>query len=106
MRRGRVMFDGRLAGWIETTERGMTFRYAPEWLRDESVPPIGHLLPKQSESFAWSGPSPFFMGLLPEGWLHALAIDKLKIQTDDWFGQILHLCRDCIGAVHVEAEDD
>ena len=56
-----------------------------------------------------SGPSPnpaaVFWALRAEGWLHRLALDKLKIAADDWFGQILHLCRDCVGAVHVEAED-
>jgi serine/threonine-protein kinase HipA len=61
-------------------------------------------LPLRAEAYEWRGPSPFFMGLLPEGWLPALAIDKLKLAADDWFGKIQHLCRDCIGAVHVEAE--
>jgi serine/threonine-protein kinase HipA len=104
-RRGRVFFDGELAGWIEETERGMAFRYTESWATSAERPAIARTLPKQVEAFEWSGPAPFFTGLLPEGWLHRIAIDELKIAADDWLGQLLHLCRDSIGAVHVEPED-
>lgn len=101
-----MFFDGEEAGWIQETERGMTFQYHEAWIDDDERPAIGCNLPKRTEPYSWRGPAPFFMGLLPEGWLHALALDKLKIQADDWFEQILRLCRDCIGAVHVEADDE
>ena len=103
-RRGRVMYDGREAGWIEELDRGMRFQYSSAWLDDASAPTISRTLPKRPEPFVWDGPAPFFMGLLPEGWLHRIALDSLRIAPDDWFAQLLHLCRDCIGAVHLEAE--
>lgn len=105
-RSAKVFFDGRLAGRIRERDRGMTFQYDESWLRDPQAPAISRTLPKRAEPFEWSGPAPFFMGLLPEGWLHKLAIDALKIAPDDWFGQLLRLCGDCIGAVHIEGDSD
>jgi len=96
----------RLAGEIRETPTGMEFQYSSDWLGSEANLSIGLTLPKRGQPYVWQGPSPFFMGLLPEGWLHALALGKLKIQADDWFGQISNLCTDCIGAVHVEAATD
>lgn len=106
MRSGQVYFDGVLAGHLrETNEgRGMSFQYVEAWCLDPAREPISLTLPKQTEPFEWSGPSPFFMGLLPEGWLFQLALDSLKVQADDWFGQILAFCTDCIGAVHIEPD--
>jgi len=101
---GRVYFDRRLAGRIEEIpEGGMLFRYEREWLDDPAAPAISLTLQKREEPFLEA--LPFFMGLLPEGWLHALAIRKLRLQADDALGQILALCHDCIGAVHVEPDD-
>ncbi len=105
-RRGRVLFDGHLAGWIEETETGMVFRYAPEWLQDPAAQPISLTLPLRAEPFPSSGPHPFFLGLLPEGWLFELALSKLKLSRDDAFGLLLNLCRDCAGAVWIEPEQE
>ena len=106
MRRGRVYFDDDLAGFLEETNGGlgMSFRYLEAWCLDGSREAISLSLPKRVEPYEWSGPSPYFMGLLPEGWLLQLALDSLKVQADDWFGQILEFCTDCIGAVHVEPD--
>ena len=46
------------------------------------------------------------MGPLPEGWLQDLTLDRLKVQADDWFGQMLAFCGDCMGAVHIEDDSD
>lgn len=101
-----MFHDRRLAGSIEETESGMRFRYAKAWLSDPDAPAVSRTLPKREESYEWRGPSPFFMGLLPEGWLHDLAIAKLRLQVDDWFGQILALCGDCTGAIHIESLEE
>jgi len=104
MRSAQVFFKDQLAGQIRETEGGMEFEYAQAWLTSENKPAIALTLPKRPEPYVWKGPSPFFMGLLPEGWLHTIALDTLKISTDDWFGQIISLCHDCIGAVHIGEE--
>jgi len=101
-RRGRVMVDGALAGWIEESEEGMTFQYDQAWLDNPRSAPVSLTLPLRRELYESRGPIPFFVGLLPEGWLFDIAIAKLKIARDDTFGLLLALCRDCPGAVSIE----
>jgi len=103
-RRGRVLFDGERAGTIEETVGGMAFRYDPAWLAREDAQPVSLTLPLTEETVETTGPHPFFSGLLPEGWLFNLALGKLKLARDDWFGQLLILCRDSVGAVSIEPE--
>jgi len=105
-RRGRVLFDSKRAGTIEETGRGMIFRYDPAWLAQEDAQPVSLTLPLGDKQVETPGPHPFFTGLLPEGWLFNLALGKLKLARDDWFGQLLVLCRDTVGAVSIEAEED
>ena len=100
-----VLFDGERAGTIEESERGMLFRYDAAWLEREDAQPVSLTLPLSDQPYETpSGPHPFFSGLLPEGWLFNLALGKLKVARDDWFGQLLTLCRDCVGAVSIEPE--
>ena len=105
-RHGRVLFDGRVAGRIEEVEGGMLFRYDQEWLRHPDAQPISLTLPLRAEPFVSRGPHPFFLGLLPEGWLFELALARLKLSRDDAFGLFLHLCRDCVGAVSILPMED
>ncbi len=45
---------------------------------------------------------PFFEGLIPEGWLLAIASKSWKINQNDRMGLLLACCNNCIGAVSVE----
>lgn len=100
-RRGRVYFDEELAGWLEETPGGVRFRYDQRWLERPDATPISLSLPLRSEAWEWSAMHPFFVGLLPEGWLLRLGLAKLKLSEDDVFGLVLALCRDCVGAVRI-----
>ena len=104
MRRGLVFFDGERAGRLEETETGMSFRYDPTWLAAPGARPVSLTMPLRAEPYASRGPMPFFMGLLPEGWLLDIALAKLKVARDDAFGMLLALCHDCIGAVSIEPD--
>jgi serine/threonine-protein kinase HipA len=101
-RRGAVFFDRDLAGWIEETADGMTFRYEPAWLARADAQPVSLTLPLAVEPYTCRGLHPFFAGLLPEGWLFEISISTLKLSPDDGFGLLLALCRDCTGAVRIE----
>jgi serine/threonine-protein kinase HipA len=48
---------------------------------------------------------PFFDGLIPEGWLLVIAQKTWKVDARDRMGLLLTVCRDPIGAVHVEPAD-
>ncbi len=105
-RRGRVFFDREPAGWLEEEERGgaVTFRYDPGWLARADAHPVSLTLPLRREPYRWRSVHPFFLNLLPEGWLLELALSRLKLSRDDPFGLVLALCRDCQGAVRVLPE--
>ena len=100
--RARVLFDGHFAGWLAETPDGMEFRYDPGYRSAPDAQPISLTLPLDQERHVTSGPMPFFMGLLPEGWLFKIALSKLKVSSDDPLGLLLALCRECTGAVSIE----
>jgi len=104
-RGGTVYWQNKCAGRIRETGSGMEFQYDSAWLREPEAEPVSLTLPLRAEPYATDGPHPFFAGLLPEGWLHNIALSKLKLARDDWFGQLLALCRDCIGAVSIQPDE-
>ena len=103
MRRAEVWFDRELAGWLDERADGTRFRYAASWLAAPHAQPISLTLPLREPPYDFPSVPPFFLGLLPEGWLLDLALGKLKLSRDDPFGLLLCLCRDCVGAVWIQA---
>ncbi len=100
-RNGKVFVDGKAAGDIGETESGYRFAYAPEYLTQPGAQPISLTMPLQSEPYTSKVLFPFFDGLIPEGWLLALAEKTWKIDARDRMGLLLACCRDCIGNVSV-----
>lgn len=100
---GKVKLSGRLVGAIEEDGSRTVFTYSPEWLARPDAVPVSLTLPLRSESYACEGLHPFFQNLLPEGWLLDVTTKTLKISKDDPFGLLLATCRDCAGAVEIEA---
>ena len=105
MRRGNVFYDGRPAGIITETDQGYEFAYDPEWLEQDDAQPISLTLPLRPEPHFSRTMFPFFDGLIPEGWLLGVAQKTWKVEAHDRMGLLLAVCRDPIGAVHVEPRD-
>ena len=100
---GQVKLGGRLVGTIEEDAGQTVFTYSPEWLAQPDSVPVSLTLPLRDEPYVSQGLHPFFENLLPEGWLLDVTTKKLKISKDDPFGLLLATCRDCVGAVEIEA---
>jgi HipA-like protein len=100
---GRVKLDGRPVGAIEDDDGQTVFTYSPKWLAQPDAVPVSLALPLCEEPYSQQGLHPFFENLLPEGWLLDVTAKKLKISKDDPFGLLLATCRDCVGAVEIEA---
>lgn len=100
-RRARVLFDDEVVGRLEETDSGVIFTYDFEWLAREDAQPVSLALPLTDEPYVSEGPHPFFLGLLPEGWLLGVQAEALKLPADDAFGLLLQLCRDCVGCVRL-----
>lgn len=102
MRRGEVYYKKALAGIIAENEDGYTFQYSDEFLNSSTAKPISLTLPLQEQAYQSSVLFPFFDGLIPEGWLLAIAVDNWKLNARDRFGLLLNLCNDCIGCVSIK----
>jgi serine/threonine-protein kinase HipA len=104
-RQGNVFVHGQRAGVIWQDQTGFHFSYQPEYVAQQpTAPPISLTMPVRAE--AYHSPTelfPFFDNLIPEGWLLDLATETWKLSAYDRMGLLLSVCRDCIGAVYVEA---
>jgi serine/threonine-protein kinase HipA len=98
---GNVFFGNVLAGYIAETDEGYEFEYNQDYLLSANSSAISLTLPLQKGIYKSKTLFPFFDGLIPEGWLLAIAIEHWKIKSNDRFQLLLATCHDTIGAVSV-----
>lgn len=98
---GNVYVDGVLAGVIEENDEGYSFIYNAEYLSQPSPRPVSVTLPITPVVYTGKTLFPFFDGLIPEGWLLAIARENWKLDPRDRMGLLLACCRDCIGNVSI-----
>ncbi len=99
LRKARVNYQGRLAGYLSETAGGYQFLYDAEYLRTGQ--PISVSLPLRSAPYEAVELFSFFRGLLPEGWYLSIVSATAKIDAQDAFGILLATTSDTIGAVTV-----
>jgi len=102
MRRAKVLMHGVWAGEILEEERFYRFSYRAEYLQRSDARAVSVTLPLRTEPFQSTNLFPFFDGLIPEGWVLAIAERNWKLKERDRMGLLLVCCRDPIGAVSVE----
>ena len=98
MRKARIFFNGRPAGILTETNG----HYVLEYSKDYKGPSISRAMPREKERFEFEEFPPFFDGLLPEGVNLEAFLRRTKIDRRDYFGQILAVGHDLVGAVTVE----
>ncbi len=103
MRKAEVYLHEQLAGHLTQDEQGYTFAYTPTYLLRSTAEPVSLTLPLRAAPYVERVLFPFFDGLIPEGWLLAVAEHHWKIPARDRMGLLLACCRDCIGAVSIYA---
>ena len=101
-RKGIVYYNNIECGIILENDDGYIFRYDQNWLEDPLAKPISLTLPLQKEEFFSKTLFSFFDGLIPEGWLLEIAVNKWKLNRKDRMGLLLTVCNDTIGAVSVK----
>jgi len=101
--RAQVYLGDIKAGLLQRTDKGYCFTYDPEYLSDPNARPVSLTLPLRQETYESKTLFPFFLGLIPEGWLLELTSRTLKIDPDNAFDILLATGRDCVGAVSVIA---
>lgn len=106
MRKAAIKLEDRLAGWLTQDDNGYEFQYNPDYVSLQDARPVSLTLPLQVTPFRSKVLFPFFDGLIPEGWLLDIAEKNWKLNPRDRMGLLLACCRDCIGAVSVEAVEE
>jgi serine/threonine-protein kinase HipA len=101
MRKVKVLWHDKLAGFLSETADGYVFQYDGSFLDDSNAHPISLTLPLRKDSFTSLTMFSFFDGLIPEGWLLNIAQETWKINPRDRMGLLMACCKDCIGAVSI-----
>jgi serine/threonine-protein kinase HipA len=106
MNRGaKIYLHNNFAGLLVETDSGYKFVYDKNYLQGNDAFAVSKTLPIKKEAFTSNTLFPFFDGLIPEGWLLDLAETNWKINSRDRFGLLLACCKNCIGAVSVQANE-
>ena len=101
MRRARILYRDRLAGWLTEDEDGYVFEYDADYLSRGGAEPVSLTLPLRAEPYKQNVLFAFFDGLIPEGWLLNITTKNWKLNPNDRMGLLTACCQDCIGAVGV-----
>ncbi|MEP6845729.1 MAG: HipA N-terminal domain-containing protein [Panacibacter sp.] len=101
MKKAEIKIHNDTAGWLTQDENGYHFIYDAAYLTRENPQPVSLTLSIQEAPFTNKVLFPFFDGLIPEGWLLAIAEKNWKLNPRDRMGLLMTCCKDCIGAVSV-----
>lgn len=105
-RSGKVYMKNMFCGVIRENENGYFFEYETEYLNNSVAQAISLTLPLREQVYQSKTLFAFFDGLIPEGWLLDIAEKNWKINYRDRMGLLLACCKDCIGAVSVENNEE
>jgi len=89
------------AALLEKNNRGYRFSYYKKYLSLPDAQPVSLTLPLTDNPYESDSLFPFFLGLIPEGWLLDITSRTLKIDPENVFDILLATCGDCIGAVKI-----
>lgn len=99
MERLDVYLCDRLVGALERSEKGVTFRYLPEYLSSESPAVVSSTLPLSDCVYEERDVMAFFSNLLPDEGVRRRIAEILKLSAEDTFGLLRMIGGDCAGAV-------
>lgn len=99
MRKAHVYVNDVLAGILEEFENG---QYQFTYDKYYQGSPVSLTMPLTRSVYAFKQFPSFFEGLLPEGAMLDALLRKHKLDKRDYFGQLLTVGHDMVGAVTVE----
>lgn len=99
MKKARVFVHGVFAGVLEALDDG---KYCFSYEATYQGSPVSLTMPLKNKVYAYDKFPPFFEGLLPEGDMLAAMLRRYKLDRKDYFGQLLQVGQDVVGAVTIE----
>lgn len=101
MRKARVYVNAKLAGVLEELDDNV-YQYRFSYQSEYKNAPISLTMPLKNLVYEFVKFPTFFEGLLPEGVQLEALLRKYKIDSGDYFGQLVQVGKDLVGAVTVE----
>jgi serine/threonine-protein kinase HipA len=99
MRKANISVNGIKAGILEELKDG---KYQFTYFDDYHGAPVSLTMPLTNKVYSFNIFPPFFEGLLPEGVMLEALLRKYKIDRNDYFGQLIIVGHDVVGAVTIE----
>ena len=103
MRKAKVFYNkGTYAGILLELEKhkSYVFEYNPDYVG----PPVSLTMPITSKIYQFNKFPAYFEGVLPEGFQLEALLRLEKLDRDDYFGQLMCVGKDLVGAFSVEEE--
>lgn len=99
MRKARIYVNKIAAGILEELEE-KKYRFIYE--DDYQGAPVSLTMPTKKQIYDFNRFPPFFEGLLPEGVMLEALLRIYKLDSHDYFGQLMQVGKDVVGAVTIE----
>ena len=99
MRKAKIFMHGVEDGILAEIDKS---HYSFSYLENYSGPPISLMMPVREKFFEYDEFPPFFDGVLPEGEQLTALLKAYKIDSRDYFSQLIRVGEDLVGAVTVE----
>lgn len=99
MRKARVLVNGVEAGILSELPEGA---YQFIYNADYHGAPVSLTMPLKKSVYDFRQFPPFFEGLLPEGVMLDALLHNEKLDRNDYFGQLIKVGKDVVGAVTIE----
>lgn len=103
MRRAKVFFNKSIFVGI-LTEKDAKQGYIFEYDADYNGPPISLTMPAIQKIYFFDKFPAYFEGVLPEGSQLESLLRLRKLDRNDYFGQLMCVGKDLVGAFNVEEE--
>ncbi len=100
MREAKVFVCGDEAGILREVEANKKYEF--EYVEKYAGSPVSLTLPIEENFFLFEMFPPFFDGLLPEGIQLEALLRQKKLDRSDYFGQLMAVGNDMVGAVTVK----
>lgn len=100
-RRAKIYIHQQFAGYLQELSEG---KYDFVYDQNYAGPPVSLTMPIHKKKYEFTTFPPYFEGLLPEGVLLEGLLRKYKLDKADYFGQLLIVGKDVVGAVSIEED--
>jgi serine/threonine-protein kinase HipA len=100
------LFNEKCGELFSTPDRGITFKYADDYLADGNSLPLSLSLPLTRKLFTQKECIPYFIGLLPEGEIKQRIADELHISESSTIKLLEALGGECAGTVSLFNSED